>query len=151
MTISGNSSDTPQAPSPIDIDNVDGLTITGNTVPMTSGAMAAVTGSCGVTISGNSFPGGDSESWFEPWVCSASPSSGPVGSTVTLAGSGFTGATSVAVNGTAAPFTVNSASQLTLTVPSGATSGPIQVATRNGTASSATPSPSASRRRRSPR
>ncbi len=113
VTISGNSSDTPQAPSPINIDNVDGLTITGNTVPMTSGAMAAVTGSCGVTISGNSFPGGDSESWFEPWVCSASPSSGPVGSTVTLAGSGFTGATSVAVNGTAAPFTVNSASQLT--------------------------------------
>ena len=70
ITIAGNSSNTRQAPSPINVDNVDGLRITGNTVPMTSGAMAAVTGSCGVTISGNSFPGGDSQLWFKRAACS---------------------------------------------------------------------------------
>ncbi len=138
VTISGNSSDTAQAPSPINVDNVDGLTITGNTVPMTAGAMAAVTGSCNVAVSGNSFPGGDSESWFEPWLCSVSPATGPVGSSVTVGGSGFTGATSVTVNGTAAAFTVSSPGQIALTVPNGATSGPIRVATRNGTATSST-------------
>ena len=137
ITISGNSADTPQAPTPINIDNVDGLTITGNSVPMTSGTLIAVTGSCSVSISGNSFPGGSAESWFEPWICSMSPSSGPVGSSVTLGGSGFTGVTTVALNGMATSFTASSASQITLTVPSGASSGPIRVTTKNGTATSA--------------
>ena len=35
VTIAGNVSDTPQSPSAINVDNVDGLTITGNTIPMT--------------------------------------------------------------------------------------------------------------------
>jgi hypothetical protein len=70
VTITGNSSDTPQPPSPINVDNVDGLTITGNTVPMTAGAMAAVTGSCRVTISRNRYPGGRSQLWLRPAACS---------------------------------------------------------------------------------
>ncbi len=70
ITITGNSSNTRQAPSPINIDNVDGLTIIGNTVPMTGGALAAVTGSCDVTISHNRFPGGDSQLWLRPATCS---------------------------------------------------------------------------------
>ncbi len=70
ITIAGNSSNTRQAPSPINVDNVDGLRITGNTVPMTTGAMAAVTGSCDVTISDNRFPGGDSQLWLGPAACS---------------------------------------------------------------------------------
>jgi hypothetical protein len=136
VVISGNSSNT-AASNPINVDNVDGLTIAGNTVPMIGGALAAVTGSCSVSISGNSFPGGSSESWFEPWICSLSPSSGPVGSSVVLSGTGFTGATSVTLAGVSAPFTVNSPSQLTLVVPSGAGTGAIKVVTKNGTTTSA--------------
>ena len=39
---------------------VDGLTVTGNTVPLSGQnmALASVAESCGVNVSGNSFPGG---------------------------------------------------------------------------------------------
>jgi hypothetical protein len=71
-----------------------------------------------------------------PTVSAFSPTSGPVGTSVTVTGSGFTGATSVTFNGTAASFTVSSDSQLTATVPSGATSGSISVTTAAGTGTS---------------
>ncbi len=63
--------------------------------------------------------------------------SGPVGSTVTLNGCDFTGATAVIFNGVAASsFAVDSDTQITATVPTGATSGPISVTTAAGTATS---------------
>jgi hypothetical protein len=61
-------------------------------------------------------------------VSGVSPTSGIVGSTVVISGSGFTGATAVQFNGTAATsFTVNNDGQITATVPAGATSGTISV------------------------
>jgi hypothetical protein len=61
-------------------------------------------------------------------VSGVSPTSGIVGSTVVISGSGFTGATAVQFNGTAATsFTVNNDGQITATVPAGATSGNISV------------------------
>jgi hypothetical protein len=61
-------------------------------------------------------------------VSGVSPTSGSVGSTVVISGSGFTGATGVQFNGTAATsFTVNNDGQITATVPTGATSGAISV------------------------
>src|SRR5437870_4014154 len=71
-----------------------------------------------------------------PTVASFTPSSGPVGASVTINGTNFTGASAVRFNGTSASFTVNSATAITATVPSGATSGPISVTTAGGTASS---------------
>jgi hypothetical protein len=71
-----------------------------------------------------------------PTITSISPTAGPVGTVVTVNGTGFTGATAVKFNGTAAGFTVNSATQLTATVPAGATSGSITVTTPAGTATS---------------
>jgi hypothetical protein len=69
-----------------------------------------------------------------PTVSGFVPAAGIVGSSVTVAGAGFTGATAVAFNGTAAPtFHVVSDTQLTVTVPVGATTGPIAVTTANGT------------------
>ena len=71
-----------------------------------------------------------------PMISSFTPTSGQVGTSVTISGSGFAGATKVAFNGTAASFAVDSNSQITATVPSGATSGPIAVTTSAGTATS---------------
>lgn len=69
-----------------------------------------------------------------PVVSSFSPTSGPVGTSVVITGTGFTGAGSVTFNGTAvSSLTVNSDSQITTTVPSGATSGIVCVTTANGT------------------
>ena len=61
LRISGNTSDTPAAPASMNLDGVNGLTVTGNTVPLTSGTMAQVDRSCSVTVSGNSYPGGSRE------------------------------------------------------------------------------------------
>lgn len=59
----------------------------------------------------------------------AVPISGKVGTVVKILGTSLTGATSVSFNGTAATFTVVSASEITTTVPAGATTGTVQVVT----------------------
>lgn len=71
-----------------------------------------------------------------PTIISFNPVAGAVGSTVTLSGTGFIGAGAVSFNNTSASFTVLSDSQIQATIPSGATTGPIAVATPNGTATS---------------
>jgi uncharacterized repeat protein (TIGR03803 family) len=67
------------------------------------------------------------------------PTSGEVDAAVTILGTNLTGSTSVTFNGTAATFTVVSASEITTTVPTGATTGTIQVVTPGGTLSSNVP------------
>lgn len=67
------------------------------------------------------------------------PNSGPAGTTVTILGTGFSATASqntVKFNATAATVSSASATQLTVTVPIGATTGPISVTTPAGTASS---------------
>jgi Concanavalin A-like lectin/glucanases superfamily/IPT/TIG domain/Phosphoesterase family len=71
-----------------------------------------------------------------PTISSFTPTSGTAGSTVTINGSALTGATAVRFNGVAANFTVTSGTQLTATVPIGASTGPIAVDTSAGTATS---------------
>ena len=68
-----------------------------------------------------------------PTVLAFLPLSGPIGTSVTITGTGFTGATAVTFNGTPATFTVNLSTQITATVPLGATDGPIAVTTPGGT------------------
>ncbi|MGQ3085779.1 GEVED domain-containing protein [Flavobacterium sp.] len=59
------------------------------------------------------------------------------GTSVTLTGTYFTGATAVSFNGTNQPvFTVNSATSITTTVPAGATTGTVSVTTPIGTGTS---------------
>jgi hypothetical protein len=76
-----------------------------------------------------------------PTITGFSPTSGPVGTSVTITGSGFTGTSDVRFNGTSVGsgnYTVNSDTQVTAKVPSGATNGPISLDAPGGTATSST-------------
>ena len=61
------------------------------------------------------------------------PTSGKVGTAVKILGTNLTGATSVTFNGTGAAFKVVSKSLITTTVPTGATTGTVEVTTPRGT------------------
>lgn len=61
------------------------------------------------------------------------------GMSVVILGTNLTGATSVTFNGKAATFTVVSPTEITTTVPQGATTGTVQVVTPGGTLSSNVP------------
>ena len=66
----------------------------------------------------------------------ANPAFGKVGYSTSILGNNLTGATSVTFNGAPATFTVQSGSFIKATVPTGATSGTIEVTTPSGTLSS---------------
>ncbi|MBV9467806.1 MAG: hypothetical protein JO316_07350 [Abitibacteriaceae bacterium] len=74
-----------------------------------------------------------------PLITSFTPGSGLVGATVTISGTNLSGAT-VFFNGVRATLNTaqSSASRLVVTVPNGATTGPIQVVTSKGSFTSAT-------------
>ncbi|HMC72045.1 MAG TPA: S8 family serine peptidase, partial [Mycobacteriales bacterium] len=72
-----------------------------------------------------------------PTISGFSPASGAVGSSVTVTGTNFTGATSVKFNGQSATFTVSTSTQITATVPNCSSSGTISVITAGGSANSA--------------
>jgi uncharacterized repeat protein (TIGR03803 family) len=61
------------------------------------------------------------------------PTTAKAGATVKILGTNLTKATSVNFNGKAATFTVVSSSEITTTVPAGATTGEVQVVTPSGT------------------
>ena len=67
------------------------------------------------------------------------PNAGPVGTKVAVFGVHLLGATNVAFNGVPAPFVVGSGNVIYASVPAGATSGPITVATPNGIAQTREP------------
>jgi uncharacterized repeat protein (TIGR03803 family) len=69
---------------------------------------------------------------LSPFV-KTNPTSGKAGKSVMILGSNLTGTTGVSFNGTAATFTVVSSTEITATVPAGATTGAVQVTTPGGT------------------
>ena len=69
-------------------------------------------------------------------ITGISPEAGPVGTIVTIQGTGFVGVSSVRFNGTPAPFRRDSATQIRALVPVGATTGPVTVTTAAGTVAS---------------
>ena len=90
--------------------------------------------------------------YVAPTITGVSPDSGGVGTPVVVSGTNFTGATAVKFNGSPASLTVDATGQITAIVPGSATSGPITVTTRGGTATSSVsfavaPGSPASRRR----
>ncbi len=74
-----------------------------------------------------------------PTITALSPQQGVIGSQIEITGTGFTGATAVSFNGTAASFTPSSDSEIMATVPAGATSGTVSVTTPAGTGASVSP------------
>ena len=107
------------------------------TVPAgaTSGQIMVTTGSGSATSAGSFTVSGGGPSG--PAISSFTPTGGPPGTSVTINGSGFTGATAVAFNGTAASrFRVNSPTRITAVVAPGTTSGPISVTTPAGNGTS---------------
>ena len=101
----------------------------------------AISGPIGVTAPGGSTTSSSSFSVAPaaqaPTIGGISPTSGKAGTRVTISGSGFTGATSVALAGRAVGFSVSSDAQIVATVPSGAKSGTFRVTTPGGSATSA--------------
>ena len=81
-----------------------------------------------------------------PTISSFTPAFGPTGTSVKITGTNFSGTvsgatfttTGVTFNNVAGTFVVNSATQITATVPSTATTGRIKVTTPGGSATSAT-------------
>ena len=67
------------------------------------------------------------------------PGSGAVGANIIILGTNLTGASKVSFNGVAATFKVVSSSEITATVPSGATTGSVTVVTKSGTLKSNVP------------
>ncbi len=96
--------------------------LTGSIIVTTVGGVATAKGTFKVT----------------PEITGFSPSSGPVGTPVTINGQSFTQTTGVTFGGVTAAFTVNSDTEVTAAVPAGAVTGRIDVTTPGGTAASAT-------------
>lgn len=71
-----------------------------------------------------------------PTITSFTPTSGPVGTVVTITGTGLAKTSDVLFNGSSARFSISSDVQLIATVPAEATTGLITVTTPNGTATS---------------
>src|SRR5207237_9783820 len=73
-----------------------------------------------------------------PQITSFSPTSGAVGTAVTITGVSLKQTTKVTFHGVKATFTVNSDTRVTAIVPRGALTGRIAITTPGGTATSAT-------------
>jgi|SRR5579872_2217395 len=110
----------------------DGSEPNGGLVQATSGVFYGTTGSGGTNGSGTVF---SLSTGLEPFVALVR-SSGKIGQTGGILGQGFTGTTSVSLNGTPAAFTVASDTYITATIPPGATTGYVTVTTPSGTLTS---------------
>jgi uncharacterized repeat protein (TIGR01451 family) len=91
-----------------------------------TGPITVIT-SAGTNVSTNIFTSGTL-----PTITGFSPTVAPIGSSVVISGGNFFSPATVKFNGMAATATITSTSELTATVPSGATTGPITVTTADG-------------------
>ena len=98
-------------------------------------AATALVGAPGHSVAGKVFAGAAYVFVAAPMITEFLPASGTVGTDVTLLGTAFTAATAATFNGSPAPrLTVDSDAQITVAVPTGASSGPVAVTTPGGTA-----------------
>jgi hypothetical protein len=98
----------------------------------TDGSFYGTTFAGGVSSIGTIF---NESMGLAPFV-KTNPTLGAVGKTVRILGNNLTGTTSVTFHGTPATFVVVSGSEITTSVPAGATTGTVQVTTPSGTLNS---------------
>jgi len=110
----------------------DGVNPLGGVMQATNGDFYGMTTGGGAKSEGTVFSLSESLGAF----VETQPTSGKVGAAVKILGTDLTGATSVSFNGTEAVFTVVSSSEISTTVPSGASTGKVKVVTPAGTLSS---------------
>ena len=113
-------------------DLTDGLALQAGLAQATSGDFYGTTNGGGAYNYGTVF---SLSVGLGPFV-KTKPASGRVGAAIIILGTNLTGATSVTFNGTKATFAVVSKSQITTTVPTGATTGKVKVKTPSGTLTS---------------
>lgn len=116
------------------LDGTDGATPASTPIQHTNGKIYGLTGAGGTSADGVVY---SLDMGLGPFVSLVS-TSGKVGKIVEVLGQGFTGTTGVSFNGTAASFTIKSDTYLTVTVPSGATTGPVTVTTPGASLNSST-------------
>jgi uncharacterized repeat protein (TIGR03803 family) len=122
-------------------DGSDGDEPLGSLVQATSGTFYGTTfylgtsGSCPMSILGGCGTVFSLSVGLKPFVKTL-PTSANVGATVKILGTDLTGATSVTFDQTSATFQVVSPSEITTTVPTGATTGQVKVVTPDGTLTS---------------
>jgi hypothetical protein len=123
----------------VTFNNVAATTFTVNSATQITATVptTATTGPIRVTTPGGTGSSLTNFTVAAPTITSFTPTFGPVGTSVKITGTGFTGATAVTFNTTnATTFHVDSATQITATVPTGATTGKIKVTTPAGSATS---------------
>jgi hypothetical protein len=114
------------------------FTLTSDTAIQATVPAGATTGPVSVTTPGGTATSANNFSVVSaPTISNFSPTAGPLGSSVTINGTNFTGATAVTFNGVSAAFNVSSPTAIQATVPAGATTGPVTVTTTGGKATSA--------------
>jgi uncharacterized repeat protein (TIGR03803 family) len=114
------------------------IAVTGTTYISATIPAGALTGPVTVTTGGTTLT---SSQIFKvlPTITSFTPASGPVGTAVIIAGTGLMQTTKVTFGGVAATtFTVNSDTQVTADVPTGAKTGKIGITTKGGKVTSKT-------------
>jgi len=116
------------------------FTLLSNTTIVTGVPRGATTGkisvstTAGTAVSSSNFSVGSRS--VAPRIQSFSPTSGTVGTIVTVTGTNLAGVTSARVGGVNAPFAVTSTGRLVMTVPTGAKTGRISVTTDGGSGNS---------------
>ena len=101
----------------------DGSTPMGGLLQATNGVFYGTTSNGGANNEGTVFSYSEG---LGPFVATL-PTSGSVGANVVIIGNGLTGTTGVSFHGVAAAFQVISSTEITATVPAGATTGTVQV------------------------
>ena len=132
VTISGTNFGSTQGTSTVTFNGTTATAITswGNTSIVATVPTGATTGSVVVTVSGVASNGTNFAAVPPPNITSLSPTTGVVGTSVTIAGSHFNttqGAGNVTFNGTVATITSRGNNSIVATVPTGATTGNVIV------------------------
>jgi kumamolisin len=98
------------------------ITATAGPISVTTASGTATSASSFIVLAGNG----------TPVVASFTPTNGIVNSSVVITGTNFVAVSGVALNGVSATFTVDSLSQITISVPVGSTGGPVSVTNSYG-------------------